>query len=73
VVTAIGARLAQGQALTDAKPGVVETFGAIAKGTVGTVANVAVDTVTAPTRLVDPTRTEKSVDTAADSIKLAPQ
>jgi len=71
VVTAIGARLAQGQPLTDAKPGLVETFGIVAKGTVGAVTNVAVDTVTAPTRLADPTRNEKSVDTAADTVKLA--
>ncbi|WP_170153260.1 alpha/beta hydrolase [Roseiarcus fermentans] len=70
VVTAIGARLAQGQALTDAKPGLVETFGAITKGAVGTVTDVAVGTVTAPVRLTDPTRNERSVDTASQAVKL---
>ena len=70
VVSAIGARLAQGQALTDAKPGIVETFGAITKGAVSTATDVAVGTVTAPVRLTDPTRNEKSVDTAAETVKL---
>ncbi len=66
VVAAIGTRLAQGQTLTDSKPGLVEAFGAFAKGAVNTAADVAV----APTRLGDPTRNEKSVDTAEGAAKL---
>ena len=66
VVSAIATRLAQGQALTDTKPGIAELFGALAKGAV----NVATGVVTAPTRLADPTENEKSVDTAASSITL---
>ena len=70
VVAAIGDRLAQGQTLTDAKPGLVETFGAFAKGTVNVATDVAVGTVTAPARLTDPTQNEKSVDTAAGAVTL---
>jgi esterase/lipase superfamily enzyme len=70
VVAAIGGRLAQGQTLTDAKPGLVETFGAFAKGTVNVATDVAVGTVTAPVRLTDPTQNEKSVDTAAQAVTL---
>ncbi len=70
VVAAIGDRLAQGQTLTDAKPGLVETFGAFAKGAVNVATDVAVGTVTAPVRLTDPTQNEKSVDTAASAVTL---
>ncbi len=49
VVTAIGDRLAEGQTLTDAKAGLVESLGTFTRGAVG----VAADTVTAPTR-IDP-------------------
>ena len=66
VVAAIGTRLAQGQTLTDSKPGLVEAFGAFAKGAVSTAADVAV----APTKLGDPTRNEQSVDTAEGATKL---
>ena len=66
VVSAIGARLASGQTLTDAKPGLVEGLGAFTRGAV----DVAAGAVTAPTRIVDPTRAEKSVDTAAGSVTL---
>ena len=70
VVTAIGERLAQGQTLTDAKPGLVETFGTFAKGAVNVATDVTVGAVTAPVRLTDPTRNEKSVDTAAQAVAL---
>jgi esterase/lipase superfamily enzyme len=66
VVAAIGSRLAQGQTLTDAKPGLVETFGVFAKGAVNTAADVAA----APVTIADPTRNEQSVDTAAGAAKL---
>jgi len=66
VVSAIGARLATGQTLTDAKPGLVESLGSITRGAV----DVAAGAVTAPTRIVDPTLDEKSVDTAAGSVTL---
>jgi esterase/lipase superfamily enzyme len=70
VVTAIGDRLAEGQSLTDAKPGMVESLGGFTRGAI----NVAADAVTAPTRIVvDPTRQEKSVDTADQSVLLDKQ
>jgi len=68
VVGAIGERLAEGQTLTDAKQGLVESLGTFTRGAVG----VAADAVAAPaslaTRITDPTLAEKSVDTAADSL-----
>ena len=70
VVGAIGDRLAAGQALSDGKPGLVESLGAFTGGAIGTAASVATGAITAPTRLVDPTLHEKSVDTAADSVTL---
>jgi esterase/lipase superfamily enzyme len=70
VVAAIGARLAEGQTLTDAKPGLVESLGTFTRGAVGAAADVATGAVTAPTRLVDPTLQEKSVDTAEGSATL---
>ena len=69
VVTAIGARLAQGQTMNDGKPGLVESLGMVTRGAV----NVAADVVTAPTQLADPTLNEKSVDTAAGSMTLERQ
>jgi len=66
VVTAIGDRLEEGQALTDAKSGVVESLGGFTRGAL----NVAADAATAPIRIGDPTREEKSVDTAEQSVSL---
>jgi esterase/lipase superfamily enzyme len=70
VVAAIGERLAEGQTLNDAKPGLVESLGGFTGGAIGAAANVAEGAVTAPTRLLDPTRNEKSIDTAEDSVTL---
>jgi esterase/lipase superfamily enzyme len=70
VVAAIGSRLAQGQALSDARSGLVDSFSALTKGAVNAAADVAVGTVTAPIRLTDPTLNEKSVDTAEGAITL---
>ncbi len=70
VVAAIGARLAEGQTLSDGKPGLVESLGAFTGGAIGTAASVATGAITAPARLVDPTANEKSVDTAAQSVML---
>jgi len=70
VVTAIGDRLAEGQTLTDAKAGLVESLGTFTQGAIGAAANVATTAVTAPTRIADPTLNEKSVDTAAGSVTL---
>jgi esterase/lipase superfamily enzyme len=67
VVTAIGDRLAQGQTLTDAKQGLVESLGGFTHGALDAAANVA----TAPTQIVDPTSREKSFDTVAGSVTLA--
>ena len=63
MVTAIGARLAGGQTLTDAKPGLVESLGTFTRGAV----NVAGAVATAPTQLVDPTLREKPIDAASDA------
>jgi len=70
VVGAIGDRLARGQTLNDAQPNLVETLGTFTRGAVGVAADVATGAVTAPTRLVDPTANEKSVDTAEGSVTL---
>ncbi len=66
VVAAIGDRLARGQTLSDSKPGLVESLGTFTHGAL----DVAADAITAPTRIVDPTRNEKSIDTAAGSATL---
>ena len=66
VVAAIGARLAGGQTLTDAKPGLVESFGTLTRGAVDVAGAVA----TASTRLVDPTLREKPIDAASDAVTL---
>ncbi|MFY9972422.1 MAG: esterase, partial [Roseiarcus sp.] len=66
VVAAIGDRLAQGQALNDAQPGVVESLGVFTHGAI----SIAADAATAPTRIVDQTASEKSIDTAAGSVTL---
>jgi esterase/lipase superfamily enzyme len=58
VVTAIGARLAGGQTLTDSKQGLVESLGTLTRGAV----DVATDVATAPTRIVDPTLNERTID-----------
>jgi esterase/lipase superfamily enzyme len=66
VIGAIGVRLAEGQILTDAKPGMVETLGTFTRGAL----DVAAEAATVPTRIVDSTQQEKSVDTAAGSVTL---
>ncbi len=66
VVTAIGERLAGGQALTDSKSGLVESLGDFTRGAV----NVATTAVTAPTQIADPTRNEKTIDAASNSATL---
>ncbi len=63
VVAAIGERLAEGQTLTDAKPGLVESLGTLTRGAV----DVAADVITAPAAIADPTRNEKAID-AAESV-----
>ena len=68
VVSAIGERLAGGQTLTDAKPGLVESLGTFTRSAV----DVAASAVTAPTQIVDPTRNEKPIDAAANSTTLTP-
>jgi len=72
VVEAIGSRLASGQQLNNGGGGVVESIGALAGGTIGLAAGVATEAISAPTVLTDPTRQEKSVDTAQDSVALEP-
>jgi esterase/lipase superfamily enzyme len=71
VVGAIGERLAQGQTLNEAKAGLVESLGAFTGGAIGVAAGVATGAVAAPTEIFDPTRNEKSVDTAAGAATLS--
>ena len=70
VVAAIGDRLAHGQTLNEGKPDLVESLGTFTGGAIGVAASAAAGAVTAPTRIVDPTLNEKSVDTAAGSVTL---
>jgi esterase/lipase superfamily enzyme len=70
VVRAIGERLAQGQTLNEAKAGLVESLGTFTGGAIGVAAGVATGAVAAPTEIFDPTRNEKSVDTAAGAATL---
>jgi esterase/lipase superfamily enzyme len=67
VVTAIGDRLAEGQTLTDAKAGLVESLGTFTSGAINVAAGVAAGAVKSPALIVDPTAREKSVDTTAEA------
>ena len=71
VVGAIGERLAEGQSLTDAKGGLVELLGMFTSGAINVAAGVAKGAVAAPGEVLDPTRNEKSVDTAAQATSLS--
>ena len=71
VVGAIGERLAQGQTLNEAKAGLLELLGTFTGGAIGVAAGVATGAVAAPTEIFDPTRNEKSVDTAAGAATLS--
>jgi esterase/lipase superfamily enzyme len=66
VVGAIGNRLAQGQTLSDAKQGLIESLGTFTHGAL----DVAASAATAPTQMLDPTLRERSVDTARDALTL---
>ena len=68
---AIGERLAEGQTLGEAKTGLIETLGGFTGGAIGVAAGVAKGAVTAPAEILDPTRSEKSVDTAAQAATLS--
>ena len=65
VVAAIGDQLAEGQTLTDGRPGLVESLGKLTRGAV----DVAAGAVTVPALIADPTRNERTID-AADSVAL---
>ena len=71
VVGAIGQRLAEGQSLTDAKGGLVESLGTFTSGAINVAAGVATGAVAAPGEVLDPTKREKSVDTAAQATSLS--
>jgi esterase/lipase superfamily enzyme len=71
VVGAIGERLAEGQSLSEAKGGLIESLGTFTTGAIGVAAGVATGAVAAPTEVLDPTRREKSVDTAAQATSLS--
>src|SRR5271163_2219737 len=70
VVGAIGQRLAEGQSLSDAKGGLVESLGTFTSGAINVAAGVATGAVAAPSEVFDPTKREKSVDTAAQAATL---
>lgn len=70
VLQAIGSRMASGQRLNDGSGGVIDAVGALAGGTIGLAASAATQAVTAPGRLLDPTRQERSVDTATQAPSL---
>jgi esterase/lipase superfamily enzyme len=70
VVGAIGERLAEGQSLSEAKGGLIESLGTFTSGAVGVATSVATGAVAAPSEILDPTRNEKSVDTAAQATSL---
>src|SRR5271170_5405729 len=71
VVGAIGQRLAEGQTLAEAKGGLVESLGTFTAGAIGVAAGVATGAVAAPTGVFDPTKHERSVDTAAQATSLS--
>ncbi|HEY6732529.1 MAG TPA: alpha/beta hydrolase [Roseiarcus sp.] len=71
VVGAIGQRLAEGQSLTDAKGGLVESLGTFTSGAINVAAGVATGAVAAPSEVFDPTKRERSVDTAAQATSLS--
>ena len=71
VVGAIGERLAEGQSLSEAKGGLVESLGTFTTGAIGVAAGVATGAVAAPSEVFDPTKRERSVDTATQATTLA--
>ena len=70
VVGAIGQRLAEGQSLCDAKGGLIESLGTFTGGAINVAAGVATGAVAAPSEVFDPTKRERSVDTAAQATSL---
>ena len=70
VVGAIGQRLAEGQSLSEAKGGLVESLGMFTNGAINVAAGVATSAVTAPGKVHDPTISDRSVDTAAQATSL---
>jgi esterase/lipase superfamily enzyme len=70
VVGAIGERLAEGQPLSEAKGGLVESLGTFTTGAIGVAAGVATGAVAAPSEVFDPTKRERSVDTATQATTL---
>ena len=70
VVGAIGQRLAEGQSLSDAKGGLVETLGTFTNGAINVAAGVAAGAAAAPGKAFDPASREKAVDTAAQATSL---
>jgi esterase/lipase superfamily enzyme len=71
VVGAIGQRLAEGQSLSDAKGGLIESLGTFTGGAINVAAGVASGAVAAPSEVFDPTKRERSVDTAAQATTLS--
>src|ERR1700679_2410163 len=59
VLGAIGQRLAEGQSLSDAKGGLVESLGQFTNGAINVAAGVATGAVAAPGKVLDPASREK--------------
>ncbi len=70
VVGAIGERLAKGQSLSEAKGGLIESLGTFTNSAIGVAAGVVTSAAAAPSEVFDPTKREKSVDTAAQTTTL---
>jgi esterase/lipase superfamily enzyme len=70
VVGAIGQRLAEGQSLSDANGSLVETLGTFTNGAINVAAGVAAGAAAAPGEVLDPTKRERSVDTAGQATSL---
>src|ERR1700733_5201968 len=71
VVGAIGERLAEGQSLSEAKGGLVESLGTFTTGAIGVAGGGATGAVAAPSEVFDPTKRERSVDTATQATSLS--
>jgi esterase/lipase superfamily enzyme len=71
VVRAIGARLAAGQKLNDAKSSLGETIGSIAIGAAKTAGATAALAISAPIAIVDPATRETLPDQAAEIVESA--
>ena len=71
VVGAIGQRLGGGSIAQRRQGGPVESLGTFTSGAINVAAGVATGAVAAPSEILDPTKRERSVDTAAQATSLS--